>query len=348
MFFDFFLVRASNFLDVFRENARVILVTALVVLVVVGAAFALAFFTVIESAEKVMVPEAEGKELAEALIEMQARELYPQVQLRYSERPEERGLVLEQDPKAGAIVKAGKRVSLVVSRGVIIDRVEDFIGRNINDVRVDLQALFTAGSVPLLSIKEPVLYRASAEPAGTILEQDPAPDTPIGDPVQVSLVVSRGPESDEAVVPNVIGMSIAEIIRLMEQSELAFSFTARLAQVGETAGTVVSQQPAGNTRVQSFGVVEAVIAVPAVAPRGYVYGIFSEELPEYPYPFQITLEVISPLGERSEYASFRHPGGHLSVPYLLPEGSMIALSVLNREALSRQVEAVSVVQEETL
>ena len=341
----FFKFDISSIADSFRANSKVILLTALAVVIVIGAAFAIAFFSVLQGAEKVMVPEVEGKGLAEALIEMQAKELYPRIQLRYSDRQEEQGRILEQDPKAGAIVKAGKRVSLVVSRGVIVDHVGNFIGRNIDDVRVELQTLFTSGGTPLLSVSEPVLYRASSEPVGTILEQDPAPETAIVNPVQISFVVSRGTASAEVTVPDMQGMSIAELVQLMGQSGLIFNFTARLQREGETAGTVVEQSPQGGASAREFNVVDVAIALPRKAPSGLVYGIFREELPEYPYPFQVTIDVISPAGERREYLSMTHPGGLISVPYLLPEGSTISLNVLNRE-VGRYETSPAIVQDE--
>lgn len=338
---DFFQIDVSSLTDKFRANSKVILLTACSVIFIMCAAFVLVFFLALQGGERVMVPAVEGKDLSVALLEMQAKELYPRIQLRYSDHPDDRGRIIEQDPGAGSIVKAGRRISLVVSRGVIIERVENYVGQNIDDVRMNLQTLFTAGSVPLLSVAEPVLYQFSQEPAGTILEQDPPPDTSITEPIQMTFVVSRGAENDQIYVPAVTGRSIAEIIAMMEQTDLIFNFSARLPQGDETAGTVVSQLPAGETRVPKFSVVDAVLAVPAEAPSGFVYGIFREELPEYPYPFQITLDVISPSGERREYISVRHPGGTLSVPYLLPEGSVISLRVLNREAGLYEISPVS-------
>ena len=327
----FFRRVASGVAGGFRENSKAILLTALVVVVVMGLAFVAAFFWMLQEAEKVMVPNVEGKDLPSALIEMQAKELYPKIQLRYTSRPNERGLILDQDPKAGAIVKAGRRVLLTVSRGLVVDKVDNFVGRNIDEARADLQALFTSEGAPLLSIKEPVLYRASEEPAGTIIEQDPAPETPISEAVQVSFVVSRGPGNDAVTIPSIEGRTIAEIVSIMGSADLVFSFSAREAQGGETAGTIVSQEPAAGESVSKYSVVEAVLAVPATPPSGYVYGIFRKELPEYPYPFQIRIDVITPEGERREYLSLTHPGGLLSVPYLLAEGSVLSLNVLNKE-----------------
>lgn len=331
-FLDFLRIDVSALTDGFRQNSRVILITMFSVVLVVCAACAVVFFLALKGGEQVMVPALEGKDLSVAVLEMQAKELYPRIQLRYSDKPDDKGRIIEQEPKAGSIVKAGQRIALVVSRGVIIEKVENYIGQNIDDVRINLQTLFTSSTVPLLSVKEPVLYKFSQEPAGTILEQNPEPDVSITEPIQLTFVVSRGAQNDQINVPTLTGRSIAEIVAVMEQTDLIFNFTARAPQNNETAGTIVSQLPAGDTRVSKFSVVDAVLAVPVTPPKGFVYGIFREELPEYPYPFKITIDVISPTGERREYITLRHPGGILSVPYLLPEGSMLSLSVLNKES----------------
>ena len=331
----------SSIADKFRKNSKVILATTFVVVVVMCAAFAAAFFWMLQGAEQVLVPNVEGQDLPTALIEMQAKELYPKIQLRYTGRPEERGLILEQDPKAGTIVKAGRRVSLTVSRGAIVDQVGNFIGRNIDEALADLQSLFASEVGSLVSIKEPVLYRASSEPAGTIIEQDPAPGTPISEAVQISFVASRGPDANVATIPSIEGRSIAEIISLMRTTELVFNFTARAPQGGETEGTVVSQEPAAGGTVPKYSVINAVLAMPSSSSSGYVYGIFSERLPEYPYPFQIRLDIISPEGERREYLSMTHPGGLISVPYMLAEGSVISLNVLNKEEGRYEVGSVA-------
>ena len=89
-----------------------------------------------------MVPDVTGKDLTDALQEMQAKELYPKIRLRYSKSPEEKGSVLEQSPSGGTIVKAGERINLTVSQGVVLDRVENYVGMKIDDVRAQLQTLF--------------------------------------------------------------------------------------------------------------------------------------------------------------------------------------------------------------
>jgi len=273
------------------------------------------------------------------MLEMQAKELYPKIQLRYSDSTSDRGTILEQSPSPGAIVKAGRRINLVVSRGVIVDRVENFVGQNIDDVKIHLQALFTSMATPLLSIKDPPLYRYSTSPAGTILEQNPLQDTPLTGPVEVSLVVSRGPENDKVTIPAIIGLSITEAQIAMSRSQVVFDFTSRIPEGKEEAGTVVSQMPADGSLVAAYSRVSAVVALPAESSDGKVYGIFTESLPTYPYPFQIKLEAVTPKGERYELVSIKHPGGAFSVPYAVQDGTVLVLTILNKEVESVEIHA---------
>ncbi len=322
-----------------REHSRVIIICGVTALALTVAACLVVFFLSLKGSEKVMVPDVRGKDLAVAMLEMQAKELYPKLQLRYTDKPEDKGLIMEQSPHAGSIVKAGRRINLVVSRGVIVDRVENFTGQNLDDVKIHLQALFTSTSAPILSIKEPPLYRFSTQSAGTILEQDPPPDTPITGPVQLSLVVSRGPENDKVSVPAITGLSITDALIAMARNSVVFDFTARDPEGREVAGTVVSQMPAEKALVNSWSRVSAVIAMPVTPTDGKVYGIFSETLPVYPYPFQIKLEAITPKGDRYELVSMKHPGGELTVPYAVEDGTVLTLTILNKEVMSVEVHA---------
>ncbi len=326
-------------LEAFARNARVIVITAITTLALAVAASVVVFFLSLKGSEQVMVPNVTGKDLSVAMMEMQAKELYPKIQLKYSDKTDDKGAILEQSPAAGSIVKAGRRINLVVSRGIIVDRVENFIGQNVDDVKIHLQSLFTSMSSPLIVIAEPPLYRFSTAGAGTVLEQDPPPDTPITAPVQVSLVISRGPENNKVTVPEIAGLSIGEVLGMLGSSDVVYDFTARAPEGMERAGTVVSQLPAEGSRVNAFSRVAAVVAMPVTPTDGRVYGIFSEVLPEYPYPFQIRVDAVNANGERRTLASFKHPGGPLSFPYALSEGTVLSLNILNKETGTWEIKA---------
>jgi beta-lactam-binding protein with PASTA domain len=291
------------------------------------------FFLTVRGAEQTMVPELHGKSVIEALLELQQKELYPRIELRYSGSSADKGLIIEQDPRAGSIVKAGRRIRLVISQGAAISALENYIGRNVNDVRIELQTLFASNPQPLITLKDPILYQYSNKPAGTILEQNPGPGSNIFSPIELELIVSRGEEDTLTEMPDFIGLSIAKAVEKAASSGIRFNFSTRLGQSRRNAETVVAQIPEAGTKITAGNIAEIVVASPARIDLGEneVFDLFKYTLPENPYPLPATLEVILPGGERKVLASLKHPGGDFTFPYRLPSGSVLILSLLNRE-----------------
>ena len=234
-------------------------------------------------------------------------------------------------------MKAGRRVKLVVSRGVVVDKVENYVGQNLDEVKMHLQTLFSTSARPLLSLREPPMYRFSSESAGTILEQKPLPGIEISGPTKLEVIVSRGPENSMVKVPDLVGLPIADATDRIRESGVFFTFTVRQAQGKENAGTIVSQLPAGQTVVSANTRVAVVVASPSKLAEGEVFGLFERELPAYPYPLSTQLDALLPTGERRRIFAVNHPGGAFSAPYVLPEGSVLILTVLNREVFREEV-----------
>ena len=322
--------------DDISGNGKTIVITSLVMLIVFVAVSTLVFFISLKSAEQVMVPNVVGKDLPEALLDLQARELYPRIQLRYSQKADEKGLILEQDPSPGAIVKGGKRIELVVSQGTVIDTVQNYIGENIEDVQNRIRELFTSGSRQYIQIKQPYLTKYSAEPAGTILEQEPAAGTPISNNMELTFVVSKGTQAETTQVPDMAGADLKTIYQVMQRAAVTFAFTA-----GSTTGTditVQQQSAAAQSGVPVFSPVTLTVSLPESA-NGMVSGILKTTLAEFPYPFTVSLYAAYPNGDKDLLTSFRHPGGACSVPYTVPEGTKLSLEVLNKEVYTETVGA---------
>ncbi|MCR4626025.1 MAG: PASTA domain-containing protein [Treponema sp.] len=290
------------------------------------------FFAVVQGQEKVMVPDVTGKQLTEALIEMQEKELYPKIQLRYSDSTSDAGKILEQNPSSGAIVKAGRRISLVVSRGAIIDHVEDYVGQKLDDVKMQLQTLFAGSANPLIILAEPV-YKADVAEPGTILEQTPAPDTIITEPVSVSLIVSRGPQFDNTRVPKLTGRNIESMLSFMPSSKIVYDFTNHTVEGKQKVGTITAQQSFDEEFISNYTRMSVDFAFPEgnTDEEGNIYGIFTDSITNYPYPVPMRVDVISPEGETSTLISFNHPGGEFSVPYKVQKGSVLILYVVDKE-----------------
>jgi len=296
-------------------------------LVMVFVAFAV-FFNNVKGAEKVLVPNVIGKQLEDALLEMQTKELYPKINLRYSDVPGDEGSILDQSPSAGAIVKGYSRVSLVVSRGVIVDKVEEYVGMNIDDLQMKLQTLFAGQTKPLIVLASPE-YKPDASDAGTILEQDPPAGTSISEPVTVQLVVSRGPNYENTKAPMVIGQSVNDLLQTITRSKIVFDITSHIAEEGEKAGTVVNQEKFDTEFVPNYTRVSVEMALPENDSEN-VYGIFTEKLADYPYPVPMKLEAVPVEGNSYTILSFSHPGGNLTIPYSVPQGTTLVLTVVDK------------------
>jgi len=302
-----------------------------VLLVIVGLIAISIFFVAVRGAEQTLVPEVRGKELTEALLELQVKELYPRIQLRYSQSSRDRGQILEQDPRAGTIVKAGRQIRLVVSQGVMINRVENYVGRNIDDVRMDLQTFVATSGNPLLSLKEPLMYDFSPEAPGTVLRQKPEPGTDISGPMSLEFVVSQGQEHALLTVPQLTGLSLSSVLEQIGRMGIVFEFSLREIREGEKGETVVYQTPAAGTSVTSNVIVDLVVNTPSQLRDGEVYKLFTYTMPINPYPLPVRLEAILPSGERLRLISVEYPGGKFTVPYRLPVESVLVLSMMNRE-----------------
>jgi len=289
------------------------------------------FFVVLSGGEQVMVPNTQGRELTHALMELQARELNPRIQLRYSHSPHDRGLVLEQDPSPGTIVRAGRNVRLVVSQGTVINRMENFVGRDIDTVRVDLLTTFAAGGGPILALREPIMFDYSFETPGTIIQQRPEVGANISGPTQVEFVVSRGPQPVLVTVPQLTGFSLDEALEWIGTVGVAFEFAVREAWYGERGETVVDQAPHPGANVAANAAISLTVTAPEALPEDEVFGLFSHTLPLNPFPLPIRLEAQLPLGERRQLIELESPGGIFTVPYRLPIGSVLILSMMGRE-----------------
>ncbi len=314
--------------DIDPRHYRTAVIALVSLVVLMGLSGLIAFFLALRGEEQTLVPDVVDMELSSALVKLQEKELYPRVSLRFSNDPETRGRILEQDPSPGAIVKAGRRIALVVSRGAAQDKVGDYVGQTVDEVKIHLQTVF-GSTRQLVTVREPPVYIYDKSPAGTILEQSPAPNVDLSGPTQLTFVVSRGPEKAKVKVPDLVGLSLQDAALQVEKSGIAFQFTVRGPEGRERPGTIVAQLADPGALVDPSAAVTIVFAAPAAA-DGIASGLFSQSLPEYPYPLRSVLYVEPPTGPRVPLISVDHPGRLFTMPYIVPEGSVLVLQVLNK------------------
>lgn len=306
------------------QNAKTIIVTSVTMLIVVIATAVIVFFYSLRSPDQVLVPNVIGKPLEAAMLEMQAKELYPKIQLRYSEDDISAGTILEQKPTAGAIVKAGRRIDLLISRGKPKEAAADYHGKNFDAVAKMLRDNRQQVS--------PVLYENSTAAEGTIIAQHVrymgrGLEEPIFD-----FVVSKAKEPPPTIPEFNDITNLDDVYKVIAESSITFDFL----QEEKHPNTIVAKPHTSAVLSR----VSVDLALPIKNEEGSVYGLFSTKLPEYPYPIQLSVSVIQPDGSQNSLASFKHRGGAFSIPYCVRGGSTIILSVKNREIGRHFVEQI--------
>ncbi len=291
---------------------------------------AVTFSIAVRGQDETLVPNVEGKDVLDALSDLQSKELYPDIQTQYS-TSYDRNIVMSQRPAAGTLVKAGKKVTLRVSRGPVIDKVENYVGMALDDVKIHLQTLFATHS-PNLIIKDPILYRyEDGVPPGRVLAQSPRAGTPITGLTYLELVVSQDQTGQTTLsVGDYAGMNFQEAIADLTKSNIAFAFTVQKATAGKTPGTVIAQNPAAGEKISYSQVVQLTMTAPGDVGKGNVFGLFQYSLPQEPIAVDISLDIVSG-ADRRNLLTMKHPGGPIAVPYVVPDGSDLVLTVLDQE-----------------
>jgi beta-lactam-binding protein with PASTA domain len=291
--------------------------------------FMITFFISLRGAEQTLVPDVTGELLMDGLISLQEKELYPRIQVRYTENPLEKNHIISQDPKPGSVVRAGKRIKLTISRGAVVDKVGSYTGQNLADVKTQLQSLF-ASYTPLMIIREPVIFVFDDAPAGTILEQQPEAETPLTGPTDLIFVVSRGPVGKTYNIDNFVDLKWMDALNRLVRSNQPFIFSIQ-EESTEGNSFVLSQTPSAGDSVRSGTKVELDISSPDRLASDEAFGLFEATLPTYPVSVDLTVEKIEVGGLSETVLEMKHSGGPFSMPYREKKGTIILLKVYDEE-----------------
>lgn len=300
---------------------------AALVAISAAATFALA----LRGPEETQTPNLAGEELADAVIALQERGLVPQLQLRYFADPSLKGRVVDQEPAAGSVVRAGRRVTLLVSQGAIVESVADYRGERLSDVQAELQSL-GIGSDAVLFI-DTVSYVFDESDPNTVIEQDPEPGTTLSGPTGLDLVVSRGPDVERTSLPTFLGLGWEDALQILARDGAPFVFTIEEQPTIGPAGVVVGQSPDPGTEVVVGTPVELAIRDVRAVPDGYSFDIFDRTLPQYAVSVELTAVAELPDGEARTIFTMVHPGGRVAFPYELEYGTSIVLYRYDTEVI---------------
>ncbi|MBN2439964.1 MAG: PASTA domain-containing protein [Spirochaetales bacterium] len=295
------------------------------------------FFTNLKGHEKIIVPnvtttETNKMDIIDAIIKLQDKYLGVKIQEKHSSQYA-RGIVIEQKPRPGAVVKAGRRVTLTVSKGPVINKLGDYIGKGLGWLRLELRSKFSSDDKVLIEIREPVIYQYSDTiEKDRIIEQKPAPDTPIyeNEVTYIDLVVSKGPRGQEVRAGHYVGKNYVDVMRMLESNNIPFVFELSTDTQNAKEGMVVTQTPEADEEITRLVPVQLTIAPVVTLEEDEVFDIFQYIVEKYPIP--VDLKVIAQYqGESKVLVSIKHEGGKISFPYRVKSGTELIVYIMDME-----------------
>jgi serine/threonine-protein kinase len=170
-----------------------------------------------------------------------------------------KGTIIGQDPAPGELIEAGQAVNLIVSAGKDQVPVPDLtILPSVDDARLALtQAELLLGRVTPID---------SDAPEGTVLEQDPLPNTVVDVGTLVSITVSNG----KIFIPDVIGMNQTQAKNALVNAGFIVDIVKQ-ADEFLSPGTVISQTPEPDTFALKGSIITLTVAsapVSVLCPNG--------------------------------------------------------------------------------
>ena len=162
------------------------------------------------------------------------------------EEPEEssesyQGYVIDQDPRGERTAEVGTTVTITVGVGPETVEVPDLSNRTVEEARRALEAAD-------LSLGRQTRESSSRVPVGQVVSQNPSAGSNARSGSSVDITVSSGP--NQLPVPDVVGYSVSDAVAAIWNA--GFGYTVETIESTESAGTVLSTDPAGGTLLDPY------------------------------------------------------------------------------------------------
>lgn len=197
----------------------------------------------------VTVPDVKGKTIVEAEAILTKEKLGYTLTEAYDAKVTP-GVVIKQTPGAHTRVKAGRKITLVVSKGPEPGVVPDLKKKKLNDATLMLEkAKLKVGTVT-------VKYEAGA-PKGTVISQSIASGSKVSEGTSVDLVVNIS--DNQTVVPSLAGMSLSEAQSALQSAGLSVGSVSATSS-DSAKNTVLSSDPGAGSVLDKGSAVTLVVS----------------------------------------------------------------------------------------
>ena len=163
------------------------------------------------------------------------------------------GTVLSQEPLAGTMVKQGRPVAVIVSKGSQLVRLPYLAGSTVR------QASLTLADLGLVPGEIEWSYTDSLPPE-VLLTTFPPSGALVPKGSRVGLVVNQGSSLDSLAMPDLVGTRLADAAEILGELGLEFGVVIRQSVTDLLPGTVLEQSEPAGEWVRLGDVVDFVVA----------------------------------------------------------------------------------------
>ena len=225
-----------------RMNKVLIVLGTIVGVLIAALLFVFILWPQISSGSDVEIPDVQGMtvEQAKNALENEGLEVESGVKEEASDDIDE-GKVIGTNPEIGESVKDGSKVTLVVSTGSEKIEIEDYTGKNLDDVKAKLEA----ADINVVTEKRDVSNNDGAK-ENTILDQDVDPGTKLGKGDTITLIIPN----IYLTYPNFTDGTYteADVKKFCDENGLTLNKTY-IEDLSKSDGTVTYQNMAAGSRV---------------------------------------------------------------------------------------------------
>ncbi len=207
----------------------------------------------VRSGAETRIPDLVGMELAGARTTLEDVGFTGVVEREETSVEFGEGVVLEQRPAAGKVLRKGRKVWLTVSLGPRKTAVPSVVGMSYRQAGIVLAADdLSTGSVS--RVHHPGVDR------GDVIAQSPPVGAPLAEGGRIDLLVSLGPPPEAYVMPDLAGRALRDARPLLARHGLEVGERTVVIDRSVLPGTILEHAPPAGSRVEAGDEVDLVVS----------------------------------------------------------------------------------------
>ena len=275
----------------------------------IAGGFDIAMRIITKTRRAVVTPDVTGLNIAQAMDVLQDKGLIASKEKESaSDETIPAGSVVRQNPVAGSVVRAGRKVRLTLSEGGNLIYVPDICGKTLPEAEILLtRAVLAVGNVTGIYSDEVNIDQ--------IIAQEPLPGHIVKPSSMIDIVMSKGPASlmGFLVMPYFVGKSSADASLNLNEMGFEVAETEEVINNNIKPGTIIKQEPSPGDMLSKDSVIKFFISQLSreenVKRTAYIYWEVPQDIKER----AVKIVVKDAVGRRTVYEKTEEPGKKISL-----------------------------------